>query len=84
MSVAVVSLTYSLNDGTNYNDTYLQTGMVNATDFTCYSDYFNPLSYDIPETTTQSLAHVYREMATNSLCCPYNDLSDILSSKHDC
>lgn len=57
--------------------------MVNATDFTCYSDYFNTLSCDIPETTTQSLAHVYGEMATNSLCCPYNDLSDILSSKPD-
>ena len=85
-AVAVISLTYSINDGTNYNDTYLKGGTVNASKLSCYYDLFNgqPCINDtVNDVTNQALAHAYGTLALDSPCSPYNTTADVWHSKHN-
>ena len=82
--VALVSLTYSVNGGTNYNDTYTAPGPVRASNLSAYHALWNPtLNLNDPE-IMMSIANNYGHASEASPCCPYDDHSDILNSQQDC
>lgn len=81
VSVALINLTYSLNDGKDYNGTYSIPGKANVSDLSCYHR-----GGDCPkdhQDITQATAHSNGELATGAECGPYNTTADILSSKKD-
>ena len=81
VSVALINLTYSLNDGIDYNGTYSFPGKTNVSDLSCYHR-----GGDCPKhhpDVTQATAHFNGELATGAECGPYNTTADILSSKKD-
>ena len=82
VSVALINLTYSLNDGTDWNGTYTIPGQVNVSDISCYHR-----AGDCPEEDhqdiTQATAHSNGELATGTECGLYNTTADILSSEKD-
>ena len=79
-AVAMVSLTYSVNDGTNYNGTYLTPGTVNAPNLTCLMVGGGGCTGPI---MSQARAHAYGDEATDAECGPYVDELDILKYKND-
>ena len=82
-AVAVIGLTYSADSGTDWQGTYPQAGLVNASDLGCYSDNKSPCPSEIgiPEhEVEQIIAHSLGEMAQNSACRTYNDLSEVYES----
>lgn len=81
-AVAIVSLTFSINDGTSYNDTYIRPGTVNASNLACYDDYFNH-GHCGGAIMNQSLAHAYGDLALISDCGNYAQISDVLESKYN-
>lgn len=83
-SVAIISLTFSIDDGTSYNGTYVRPGVVDATNLTCYFDWFNHGGCG-GAIATQSLAHAYGDIALSSRsdCGIYTDISDVLQSKNN-
>lgn len=81
VSVALINLTYSLNDGTDWSGTYTIPGTANVSDISCYHR-----GGDCPKDhadITQATAHANGELATGAECGPYNTTADILSSKED-
>lgn len=87
MAAAVISLTYSLDDGTNYNGTYVRSGQVKVSNLTCYMHGHNcPLPI-----TIDALAHAYGDSTlgpdstnTSSEACGYfTDVKSISSPKED-
>ena len=82
IAVGLTQLTYTVNDGTSYNDTYTTYGNVNVTDHSCY--HMQYLQQGCPwEVTTQSVAHSYGEMNLAFESRTYNDIADVLESKHN-
>ena len=85
-SNALLSTTYSFEDGKNWNGTYITNGVVNVTNLTCY---FHPGNLVCPEETkqghevTQGLAHAYGQQASSSSCVDYDDISDVLNSRRN-
>ncbi|MCJ1299367.1 hypothetical protein MMC08_002159 [Hypocenomyce scalaris] len=79
-AVAIVSLTFSINDGTNYNGTYIRPGAANVSNLTCYYDYFNHKPCGGP-VTSQALAHAYGDISSVSECGNYSDVLDVVKSK---
>jgi len=84
VSIALISLTYSLVDGRDYTATYLIAGNVSTANLACYwgGDGGHACRHE-PE-YYQAAAHGYGELAKSSDCGPYDELSDILNSKHNC
>lgn len=83
ISVAVISLTYSIVDGKSWNDTYTRPCVANASKLTCYFDSFNSVGVYGGDITSRALAHAQGEMALCSRCGAYKYISDILKSTHD-
>ena len=81
VSIALVNLTYSLDDGTDWNGTYTRPGMVNVSDLSCYNA--NGCPGKDHEDISQARAHAYGEEATDTGCGVYNTTADILHSKND-
>ena len=87
LAAALISLTYSTVDGTDWRGTFTTHGITNATNFTCYADRFNGQrgcvgdSIDIRE---QGLAHAYGQLAQAFDCCDYTDISEVLTSNRNC
>ncbi|KAL8819710.1 MAG: hypothetical protein Q9191_007673, partial [Dirinaria sp. TL-2023a] len=80
--VGLTQLTYTVNDGTSYNDTYTTHGNVNVSDLSCY--HMQYLQKGCPsEVTTQTVAHSYGEMNVGYEWRIYNDIADVLDSKHN-
>ena len=77
----MISLTYSVVDGTNWRDTYTRPGIANAPNLTCYS--FDPHGACGGNVTNQARAHANGEVALGFPCAPYNDTSQILDSRDD-
>ena len=70
MSAALVSLTYTTDDGKNYNGTYFRRGKVEVSNLTCYSH-----SVDCPLLVTiQVLSHTYGEASVATECGEYTDI----------
>lgn len=82
MAVALTSLTFSVEDGRDYNGTYRQLGQVQVVDLSCYHLGFN--STGCPEQVTmQSRAHAYGQMSLAAEVGNYTDTSDIYRSKNN-
>ena len=82
VSVALINLTYSLNDGTNWNGTYTLQGKAKISDPRCY-DRSGKFPEEDHQDITQATAHFNGELATGAECGLYNTTGDILSSKKD-
>ena len=77
----MVSLTYSVVDGTNWKDTYTRPGLANASNLKYYS--IGPHGGYSGDVTNQARAHANGEVALAFPCGPYNDTSQILESQDD-
>lgn len=78
-SIAVIGLTYNLNDGTDWKDTYLRSGTVNATNLSCY---FHSSNRDCPsqEDIVQGLANSYGYALPNFKRGTYNQIHEVVKS----
>lgn len=83
ISVALISLTYTVDGGTGSKDTYTSKGTVNASNLECYHNLFNggPGCANDDDGSSQTLAHAYGDLSRSSPCCPYSTIEDILNSK---
>ncbi|KAL8906246.1 MAG: hypothetical protein Q9171_006351 [Xanthocarpia ochracea] len=81
ISVALVTLTYDMVDGRNFNDTYTKHGIVNVSDLTKYYNRDYPdLEWAV---TAHSMAHSYGERAQGTRCGYYENITEVEGSKHD-
>lgn len=80
LSVTAISLTYSIDDGTNYRDTFITEGNVTATNFDCY--FSNSTQSECPgDVPSQATAQRYGELSQRTgSCTEYTTLDDILES----
>ena len=76
-AVAIIGLTYSADSGYNWNGTYLQHGVVNATNLTCFAGNGE---CPVRDSVEQIQAHLYGEIASGSPCHNYEDISEVLNS----
>ena len=76
----MISLTYTVVDGTGMNDTYTRPGVANAANLSCFA--FNPKSGCAEDVSNQARANANGEVALGFGCGEYNDTSQILSSKN--
>ncbi|KAL8816367.1 MAG: hypothetical protein Q9223_004609 [Gallowayella weberi] len=83
LALALTNLTFSVDDGTNYNDTYVNHGMVSVPDLKCY--HRQDGTRDCPGDTVpiQTLAHAYGEMNLAAEWRTYDQLDEVLRSQHD-
>ena len=79
MLSALISLEATVDDGNNYNSTYLRGGDVKVSNLTCYAHNGGCPS----RVTKQALAHAYGEAALSSDCGAYEAVADIAVSKQD-
>lgn len=87
LAAALISLTYSTVDGTDWHGTYTTHGIASATNLTCYADRFNGQRGCVGDTIDvreQGLAHAYGQLSQAAECCPYTDISDVLNSTQNC
>lgn len=82
MAVALISLTFSVDDGVDFRDTYTRHGTVNASDLSCYYHYNNDNhQYDCPRPVTRhALAHDYGEYASSFDCKNYTEIAEVVYS----
>lgn len=77
-SVALLNLTYNLNDGTNWNGTYTRKGIVDAANLTCYVNTQNECPV-LPE-VSQGLAHVFGQTPSITSRGSYDRIEDVIQS----
>ena len=79
-SVALLSQTYSFDDGRDWSGTYITDGAVNVPNLTCYfhCQGVHPVCEPYP-VITQGIAHNYGEQAESLPCGLYNETMEILS-----
>ena len=68
-----------MDDGNNYDSTYLRNGKVKTSNLTCYFH----AGICPPPVPHQALAHAYGEMTLALGRGEYKDISDVQNSKHD-
>lgn len=79
---AIINLTYTVDDGYNYNGIYLQSGLVNVSDLTCYMHGAGCSS----QVTVDQLAHAYGDTTLGadskqaSDCGYFTDTASVISS----
>ncbi|KAL2041509.1 hypothetical protein N7G274_005891 [Stereocaulon virgatum] len=76
-AVAIISLTFTADSGTDWKGTYLRNGNVNATNLTCF---FGANGCPIQPEVEQIRAHTHGEIASGHLCHKYDNISEVLSS----
>lgn len=77
-SIALINLTYNLNDGTNWKDTYLQNGIVSASNLSCY---FHPHTHEcLSEDVVQGLANAYGMSPPIFNRGTYDQIQDVVKS----
>ena len=76
----MTNLTYTINDGTNYDDTYKTQGKVNVTDLSCYHMQYNGKGCP-SQVTIQTVAHACGEMNLAVESRLYNNIKEVLESK---
>lgn len=87
IAVALVSLTYSTRDGTDFNGIYTRSGTVSVANTTCFlRDVVTGCNMSRPDiaVSAQGRAHAYGQFGEAEQCCPYNETTQILSSNKDC
>lgn len=76
MAVALINLTYSVDDGTDFRGTFIREGIVNASDLSCYYK-----AGKCPQTATRHApAHDYGVNARSFECAIYTDINEVLNS----
>lgn len=80
--MALTSLTFTVEDGLDYNGTYVTRGQVNVSDLSCYHVAHHDGNCLLPD-TMQSRAYAYGQMSLAADIGTYNDISDVLESKHN-
>ena len=82
-AIGLTSLTYTVNDGTDYKDTYVRPGQVNVSDHSCY--YMQYLQEACPNNnvTIHTVAHTYGDMNLAFENREYNNITDVLGSRHN-
>ena len=83
ISLALTSLTYTVDDGTDYHDTYIDSGMVNVSMLSCYFEQEFPYKCPANNARTQALAHAYGETSLATEIHTVNVIGDILQSDND-
>lgn len=79
MLSALISLEVTIEDGNNYNTTYVREGKVQVSNLTCYDP-----NADCPGSVQEHvLAHTYGEAILGSSCGPDLELADVLGSRQD-
>ncbi|KAI4126464.1 MAG: hypothetical protein LQ347_004963 [Umbilicaria vellea] len=80
-SIAMLSMTYSMDGGTNTTGIYTGDGIVNAAKLDCYYEREGcPVAPGMQLTT----AHNYGELIQGQRCCRYQDDSDIHNGSQTC
>ena len=79
MLSASISLEATMDDGNNYNVTYVRGGKVQVSNLTCY-DHNGDCNNVV---TIHALAHAYGEMTLASDCGSYGEIADIINSKQN-
>lgn len=87
LAAAVISITYSIDDGKDYNGTYLRNGSVRVTDLSCY---LHDHDKECPNQVIQDqLAHAYGDntQGPDSVspleCGEYSDVESVIKSKQN-
>ncbi|KAL8915222.1 MAG: hypothetical protein Q9171_000341 [Xanthocarpia ochracea] len=83
ISLALTSLTYTVDDGTDYRDTYIDSGMVNVSMLSCYFEQEFPYKCPVNNQRTQALAHAYGETSLATEIHTVNVMDDVLQSDND-
>ncbi|KAL8859899.1 MAG: hypothetical protein Q9178_003732 [Gyalolechia marmorata] len=83
ISLALTSLTYTVDDGTDYRDTYIDSGVVNVSRLSCYFDQEFPYYCPDKNAPIQALAHAYGEMSLATEIHTVNVIDDVLQSDND-
>ncbi|KAL8730350.1 MAG: hypothetical protein Q9166_004115 [cf. Caloplaca sp. 2 TL-2023] len=83
VSIALTSLTYTVDDGTDYNDTYITQGKVDVPDLSCFHLQYGDRNCPDNTVPIQTQAHAYGELNLAAEYGTYHDIADILKSKHD-
>ncbi|MCJ1268370.1 hypothetical protein MMC22_008258 [Lobaria immixta] len=86
--VALISQVYSMQGGTNWNETYIRPARINASDLSCYYHHRYDDQKYVCETSpevVQGIVHAYGEHAFGSLsdsndCVNYTNVEDVLRS----
>lgn len=81
-SVALINLTYNLNDGTDWNGTYTRDGIVNASNLACY--FGNPHKKCPSEPDLiQGRANTYGRAPPISTLGYYDEIQDVYKSRYN-
>ncbi|KAL8835191.1 MAG: hypothetical protein Q9176_007047 [Flavoplaca citrina] len=84
-SVAIISLTYSMDNGVDSTTITTSSGMVSVPRVDCYYNDGNcTTAPDQPPEIAQNEAHAYGELTQGLEGCPYTTDEDIFSSSQDC
>jgi len=79
MLSALITLKVEIQDGNNYDTTYLREGTVKVSNLTCY----DPKAQCRGDVQEHVRAHTYGEAILGSSCGSYHELADILQSQQD-
>lgn len=82
--MAMISLTYSMDRGTDSSGILTSSGKINASSLECYRDSILNLNCPTAPETPQSLAHAYGEITTALVYCSYTTDDDIKAAPQDC
>ena len=77
--VATITLTYSVDDGKDYNDTYTKAGTVTASNLASYFNGNNSLGYE----DNQALAHSWGQSTKAQPCESYMDIAEVYESRNN-
>ncbi|KAL9000503.1 MAG: hypothetical protein Q9169_000796 [Polycauliona sp. 2 TL-2023] len=81
ISVALVTLTFDMVDGKNFNEIYTKTGLANASFLKCYD---GGESYSCPsDATAHSRAHLYGDKIQGTPFGLYKTINDVVDSKDE-
>lgn len=83
LAIGLISLTYTVNDGTTILDTYMRNGRVNVANLSCYHMKYLPNDSPNDEVTKQTVAHTYGKMNLAGKFEPYEDIAQVLRSQDD-
>ncbi len=80
-TIAMLSLNYSMDQGTGSAGTYTVAGTISAPRLDCF---YGNNRCDLTLVAPQTTAHSYGELIRGQTCCNYNTTADIFSASQSC
>lgn len=80
-TIAMLSLNYSMDQGTGSAGAYTVAGMISAPRLDCF---YGSNRCDATLVAPQTTAHSYGELIRGETCCTYNTTADIFSADQSC